>query len=165
MGIEQTTYDFHDIVPKEREPTFAERNLPTFLGLARKLGYFQPTPEPEVEQRDYPAEMKVNMPEVPYDNGGQPHPLLYFFERVGELSDKVGFSPAQKRKFEFRMDRDSWERVISVPFHGDGTLGGDAMFHTMALFDYASEFFEEKGYRVTSAGAGSNTLNLELQRA
>ena len=53
-------------------------------------------------------------------------------------------------------------------FHlnGDDTIGGDAMFHTMALSDYANEWFEGRGYRVTSIGTGSdNTFNLGLQRA
>ena len=166
MRPEQTIYNFHDIVPKPKGPTFAEKHLPTFLGLVQRIGYCQPVPETEVERGDFSTSMTVNMPEIPYGNGGHEHPLLYFFEQAGELMDRVSFTGDQEREFRFRMDRPSLDRMVNVPHRGDDSMFGDAMYHTIALFDYASEWFAEQGYSVTSVGIGSdNDFKLEITRA
>lgn len=170
MGIEQTTYDFHDIVPKPRESTFAERNLPTFLGLARKLGYFQPEPEPEVQQEDYPTEMKIKIPEIPWSAGrdGQTHrPFVYVFDRAEEVVNRMRFDAGQKRELLLQMDRRSFEDFYSdIPARGDDNMFGDVMFALEAVVRYAEQRFEEKGFRVLGAGTGTDYdgITLKLQR-
>ncbi|GEM_PF-3488248 len=172
MSIDETVYNFHDIVPDPRKRTRGERYVPTFLGLARRMGYFRAEPEPEVVRKEYPAQLMINMPEIPYDNGGHPHPLLYLFERVQELADRMQFSPDQGRKFTLKMDPRSFARVINVPFRNDPSLFANifenAMDHTIALYIYSQEWFGGRGYEVSSAGTGSvesgRTFSLTLQR-
>jgi len=171
MGIERI-FDFNEIVSVPRELTFREQvmpaleqYIPTFLGLARRFGYVQPIPEPIIERREYPAEMTVRMPAVPWDNGGQAHPLLYFFERTKEVADRVQFGD-QAKKLKLRLDERSFNHVIDVPFHGDGTFGGDTMFHTFALFEYSLQWFGSRGYHITSAGVSTDhEFSLELRPA
>ena len=170
MGIEETTYDFHDIVPKQRELIFAERNLPTFLGLVRGLGYFQPAPKPEVEQRDYPVEMTVRMPQIPWGAGrdGETHrPFVYVFDRAEEIVDRMRFGDGQKRKLLLQMDRRSFEDFYGdIPARGDDNMFGDVMFALIAVQGYADERFEAKGFRVLGAGTGTgyDGITLDLQR-
>ncbi len=170
MGVEQTTYDFHDIVPKPREPSFAEKHLPTFLGLAQRLGYFQPRPEPKVEQREYPAEMTIKMPKIPWSagRGGETHrPFVYVFDRAEEIVDRTRFSKGQKRKLFLQMDKRSFEDFYGdIPARGDDNMCGDVMFALIAVQGYADQRFEEKGFRVLGAGTGTgyDGITLDLQR-
>ncbi len=170
MGIEETTYDFHDIVPKPREPTFAEIYLPTFLGLARRLGYFQSVPEPEIEQKDYPDAMAVRMPEIPWSAGrdGETHrPFVYVFDRAEEIVDRMRFGDGQKRKLLLQMDRGSFEYFYGdIPARGDDNMFGDVMFALIAVQGYADERFEAKGFRVFGVGTGTgyDGITLDLQR-
>ena len=160
MGVEKTVFDYRDIVP---QPTWAEQNLPTFLGLARRMGYFLPDQTP----KEYPAEMTVQMPSMPWSALQETHPLLDFFGKVYDVANRMVFKPGEEKQLHLRLDEVSFDRVISVPYHGDdSSFVGDAMFHLMALNDYAQQWFEQRGYRVTSFGAGSShELELGLKRA
>ena len=55
---------------------------------------------------------------------------------------------------------------INIDFHGDGTFGGDTMFHTFALFEYSLQWFGSRGYHITSAGVSTDhEFSLELRPA
>ncbi len=140
MSLDAKVFDFQEIVPRQ---TWAERHLPTLIGLARKVGYGPGTET----QMEYPNSMRVRMPEIPFGIG-ESHSLLYFFERVKEVADRLPFQG--ERRLAFLLDERSYEHVMDFPSHGDGTMGGDAMYHTMALMDYCAEWFAPKGYQVTS---------------
>lgn len=155
MSLEAKVFDFQEIVPRR---TWAERHLPTFIGLARKAGYAQR----DETKTEYPTAMKVRMPEIP-SGIGESHPLLYFFERVKEVADRIQLQG--ERRLAFLLDERSYERVMDFPSYGDGTMMGEAMYHTMALLDYGREWFTPRGYQVTSAEIGDrNTLSLKLQK-
>ncbi len=158
MGVEQTVFDYHDIVP---QPTWAERNLPTVLGLARGMGYFLP----DQTLKEYPIEMTVQMPSISWSALQDTHPLLDFFAKVYDAANRMVFKPGEQKQLHLRLDEASFDRVIAVPYRGDDNLFGDAMFHTMALMSYAEQWFEKRGYRVTSLGASSSReLELHLER-
>lgn len=154
MTLESKMFNFEDIVPTQ---TLAERYLPTLVGFARKIREYGGKSTP----KEFPTAMTVRMPEIPF-GVKENHPLLYFFERVKEVADKINVQNG--KKLTFLLDEKSYDLITDVPFHGDGTFGGDAMFHVLALRDYSTEWFIAKGYRVTSVGVGSNnTFNLNLK--
>jgi hypothetical protein len=160
MGLFEKFFNYNEIVP---EPTFAQKHLPTFLEVVQKWGYFK-KPEEKVDVGKY---VKIRMPQVPYDNGGHNHPLLYFFESVQKLADKVNFSDDEQKNFTFMYDESSCRRIINVDFQGDGTFMGNAMDHTIALSSIAYEWFEQQEkYRIRSFGAGGrlDTLELKLEK-
>lgn len=158
MTINQT-FDYYDIVNKPKEPSFAEEHIPTFLNIARKLGYFQQTPTPTVEQKIYPREMAINMPKIPYQAGRDektPRPLIYVFDRVEEIIDHIGLSPGQQRVLQLNFDNSSYRDFISdIPYQEDGSLFGNYYFQTIALGNYVSERFQQKGLG-TKISIGTN---------
>lgn len=157
MGVEQTVFDYHDIVP---QPTWAERNLPTFLGLARRMGYFLPDTMP----REYPAQMTMNMPQIPWSVSS--HPLLTLFDMVYQAANQMVFKPGEERTLKLRLDRGSFWSVTNVPYHpDDSSFVGDAMNNIIAISSCAAEWFEQKGYAITNTEIGLDTFNLTMQRA
>ena len=109
----------------------------------------------------------VQMPEIPasagYD-GVTPRPFVYLLDRVGEIVERMSDAPGQQRKLTLRMSRRSFEDFYGdIPARGDDNWVGDAMFALMAVSEHADERLGRKGYRVLSAGAGSNYDGISLQ--
>jgi hypothetical protein len=155
MTLDQNVYDYHDIVPKPRELTWAERNLPTFLGVARSKGYFLAPAEPPMVRRNFPKEITVRMPTIVSDYSPEGrHPLYDFCDLVMAFADRVDFDAP--KKITCLLDDLSFDRVTAVPFQGDDTLIGDVMYHTLALFRYAEAYFRGKEhYDLSSVGVSS----------
>ncbi len=167
MTLDQTVYDYYDIVPRPREPTWAERHTPKLLSAARKHGYFLAPAEPAVVPQPFPDEFTVRMPEIPYDS--KVHPLIRLCEMVEAFADRVWFEGYNYKEMRVIMNPSSFEEVIAVPFNGDDTIGGDAYFHSIALSQYVCGIFDEKkqydvsGVGITFSGDGDG-LTLRLLR-
>jgi len=142
--------------------------LPTFLKLAQYGGYFKPVSE--VEPINYPFEISITMPKIPFNAGRdeQTHrPFVYLFDRTEELLNKIKFTNGQKRKLILKMDELSFEYFYDdVPSRSDDNMFGDALFALISIKDYAEQRFKEKQLRVLSTGFSTNHegITLELQR-
>ncbi len=161
MTLEQTLYDFSEIVPT---PTFVEKNLPTFLRLAQQLGYFQPI----VKEKKYPDELIVNMPVVPYCNyvkTDQPDALRYFFKKTEEVVSKITAKDNTIKQIKFQLDSTSFQRVTDIQCGNErGLIAKNKMHRAAALSDYSRSWFEHKGYHVFQTQFGENYIQLELKK-
>lgn len=152
MTLDQTVYEYYDIVPRSRELTWTEKNLPaSLLGMARKHGYFLLPVEPAIVQQPFPDEFTVRIPSIPYDS--KVHPLIKLCDMVEAFADRMEFGDCQYKNLTTLMDKHSFDSVMSVPFRGDDTMGGDAYFHSIALSQYVMGYFDrKKKYDITSVG-------------
>ena len=168
MGIEQAVYNFEDIVPKPRELTFAEKNLPTFLGLARKVGYFQPMPEMSVEQKVYSSDIMIKMPEIPYGAGRDGvinRPFVYVFDKVEEIVNAIKVEETQTLTLQLLLGKQSFEDFYSdIPCRGDDNMFGSVMFALIAVQNYAAQRLEINGFKVLGVGTRDSSITLNLQR-
>ncbi len=144
MTLEQTVYDFNEIVPTPKSKTWAERNIPTFLGLVQKIRYNSKENMPE-EKREYPLNLTIKMPEIKW-NAGKTHALLRFYDKANEVIEKIKMNHGERRCLRFLLDEISLGDIINVNFHSDGTFFGEIRYHTMAIDQYTQQWFAERGY-------------------
>ena len=159
MAIDDTVYQFSDVVPQPRELGFVETYFPTFLRWAERFGLAKRAPEPIVKKKDYPAIVRIVLPEIPFlarDDGEIRRPFVYVFDRIEEVVDKMIFEEGLERRLNFLMDKTSFERFYSdIPAREDDNMFGDVMNVFSVVYQYAQERFEPKGFKIRGCGTST----------